>query len=379
MTIRECPSIQAIVGPGGKVDPHWQRWFGDLARAVNSTPASTPAPAVEYPSFVINGAGSVTADGAVAAGEFSVTLVGDKDSPPLTSFYGADSAGEKGFVPLYDGLEEGTGIALRDSGYIVIDTVASPDDLPLTGNTGEAVRVTDDEPGLYAWDGAAFTLDSAATGIVNVALADLADTGVGAALVKITRDAKGRVEGTETATAADLAYDNATSGLTATDVQAAIDEVVATVVSAGAWLTVKKSTDETRTATTTLADDSALTVNLAAGSYVIRLLVYYSIANATMDFKYAVASSGAVVTAYGFRRALQAGNAGGAGGQVEQPLSSLPNSTLTSSSAGTGYLEVELMVETSASGTVSFQWAQNTSDAGDCKVLKGSRLEYFGL
>lgn len=197
MTIRFPPSRQPIAG-GSVIDPHWERWFGDLAREVNTAATSTPAPPVEYPSFVINGAGSVTAAGAVAAGEFAITLVGDKDSPPPNSFYGADSAGEKGFVPLYDGLEEGQGIALRDSGYIIMDTVATPADLPLTGNTGEAVRVTESEVGIYAWDGSAFTLDTAATGVVSV---------------------------TCDATAAEIPYDNTTSGLAATEVQAAIDEV----------------------------------------------------------------------------------------------------------------------------------------------------------
>lgn len=249
MTIRECPSIQAIVGPGGKVDPHWQRWFGDLARAVNSTPASTPAPAVEYPSFVINGAGSVTADGAVAAGEFSVTLVGDKDSPPLTSFYGADSAGEKGFVPLYDGLEEGTGIALRDSGYIVIDTVASPDDLPLTGNTGEAVRVTESEVGIYAWDGSAFTLDTAATGVVSV---------------------------TCDATAAEIPYDNATSGLAATDTQDAVDELAA-MLAAGSPLSL--------VGTATVAGSAATTLTLSGLDLATdgRYVMYMVAKNATLS------------------------------------------------------------------------------------------------
>ena len=64
------------------------------------------------------------------------------------------------------------------------------------------------------------------SGRVTVRLVDLEDTGEGAGLYKITRDAKGRVEGTQAATAADLAYDNATSGLSATNVQAAIDEAL---------------------------------------------------------------------------------------------------------------------------------------------------------
>jgi hypothetical protein len=56
-------------------------------------------------------------------------------------------------------------------------------------------------------------------------LQELADSGQGVALFKITRDDYGRVEGTEQATAADLPYDNATSGLAADDTQAAIDEL----------------------------------------------------------------------------------------------------------------------------------------------------------
>lgn len=169
--IRKPPFLQSLVGLGNKIDAHWQRWFDELVQAVNngSTP-TPPAPTPDPLSFVISGAGSVTADGSVAGGEFTVTLENDKDNPPPNSFYGANVDGEKGFVPVYDALEEGQGIAIRDSGYIVIDTVGTPDDLPLTGNAGEAVRVTESEPGLYAWDGAAFTLDPAATGIVSIAL-----------------------------------------------------------------------------------------------------------------------------------------------------------------------------------------------------------------
>lgn len=64
-----------------------------------------------------------------------------------------------------------------------------------------------------------------ADGYAQVRLAQLADSGVGAALVKITRDVYGRIAGMEAATAADLPYDNAASGLAATEVQAAIDEL----------------------------------------------------------------------------------------------------------------------------------------------------------
>lgn len=45
---------------------------------------------------------------------------------------------------------------------------------------------------------------NAAAGVPTISLADLADTGVGAALVKLSRDAKGRVSGTQAATTTDL-------------------------------------------------------------------------------------------------------------------------------------------------------------------------------
>lgn len=175
MSLTPPPTNQPIAG-GSRVDPYWERWLGTLVRAVNSAGSSTPAPAPEPVSFVIDSSGSVASDGSVESGAFSVSLVNDKDNPPPNSFYGADTTGTKGFVPVYDALQEGTGIALLDSGYVIVDTVGTPDDLPLTGNAGEAVRVTESEPGLYAWDGAAFTLDPAATGIVAVGLdANLAD------------------------------------------------------------------------------------------------------------------------------------------------------------------------------------------------------------
>lgn len=176
MTVFLPKTGQPLVEGSGHPSAPYRRWMVAITDWINTADTSaTPAPAADA-SFVVSGAGSVTADGSVAGGEFVVMLVGDKDNPPPNSFYGVTTAGEKEFVPVYDALAEGQGIALRDSGYIVIDTVETPGDLPLTGIAGEAVRVTGAEPGLYAWDGAAFTLDPAATGIVAVGLdANLAD------------------------------------------------------------------------------------------------------------------------------------------------------------------------------------------------------------
>jgi hypothetical protein len=98
----------------------------------------------------------------------------------------------------------------------------------LPGNTWKAREIESaDATRIVVTDG------GGQAGNPTIDLAELADSGTGAALVKLTRDDYGRVEGTEAATAADLPYDNGTSGLTATDTQAAIDEVKAIADAAG--------------------------------------------------------------------------------------------------------------------------------------------------
>lgn len=216
---------QALVDPKtGHVTGPYRRWMQALNDWANTAASSTPTPAPEPVSFVVTGAGSIAASGSVAVGEFVVSLIGDRDHPLPTSFYGMTPDGEKGYTPLSAAIVAGTGILVTNSGYTAVDTVATPDDLPLTGNAGEAVLVTESDPGVYAWDGSAFTLDPAATGRVGVALDATADL---------------------------IAYDNSTSGLIAEDVQAALDELAAGDVGGiGAQIGFAR-TVSTTTATTT--------------------------------------------------------------------------------------------------------------------------------
>lgn len=88
-----------------------------------------------------------------------VSLEGDAEDPGFTTYYGTDVTGAKGW-------------------YAVSDALAS---------SGNIAKSTD------------------AAGVTSFDLVDLADSGTGAALVKITRDAKGRVSGTSAATTTDLA------------------------------------------------------------------------------------------------------------------------------------------------------------------------------
>lgn len=231
------PKIQEpIAGPGGFTSRAWYAYFESLRVAANGNAAIQKAidsilarlAALEDDAevdFQILGVGSVLVQGSVADGMVQLTLAGDENEPGRTFLYGTGPDGAKGWHRLYDAVEGGVGIAITDSGYTVLGEVDTPGDLPATGNAGEAWRVLD-PAGLYAWDGAAFALDEAATGVVGFALAELPDTGIGAALVKTTRDAYGRVEGQAAATASDLAFVPA-GGITATDVQAAIVQAAA--------------------------------------------------------------------------------------------------------------------------------------------------------
>ena len=108
--------------------------------------------------FTIIGVGSVQVQGSVAGGMVQLTLAGDANSPGNTFVYGTNADGEKGWHLLGDSFDTTT---------------------------------------------LARTVDPT-TGVVSYDLAELADTGIGAALVKLTRDGYGRVEGTEAATTDDL-------------------------------------------------------------------------------------------------------------------------------------------------------------------------------
>lgn len=107
----------------------------------------------------IIGLNSVSVVGQPSSGRVTITLEGDAEAPGATWYYGTGPDGARGWYQLSDGFDVTT---------------------DLTKTVDPTTNVT--------------TFD----------LADLSNTGVGAALVKITRDAKGRVEGTEAATTDDL-------------------------------------------------------------------------------------------------------------------------------------------------------------------------------
>lgn len=145
------------------------------------------------------------------------------------------------------------------------------------------------------------------------------------------------------------------------------------------WTMVKTTADLSRNTTATLADDSTLIAALSASTaYHVRIKVFFSSANATMDFKFALNYTG-TTTAVTCRRSFAAAGAT-AGTDNENTLMSnaLPGSTsATATTSGIGWVEIDLVIITGTAGTLSFQWAQNTSDAGALIRLRGSYLEYM--
>lgn len=129
-----------------------------------------------------------------------------------------------------------------------------------------------------------------------------------------------------------------------------------------------KSADETVTNSTTLQNDDALTVTVAASvKYHIRATIFITSASTTAGFKFALGGTCTVTSLKaqlflyddttnalaGFTRAEALGTSLGAG-----------------LGAGDNYAVIDGTVEVNAAGTLLIQWAQNTAD-----VLNGTTVE----
>lgn len=144
------------------------------------------------------------------------------------------------------------------------------------------------------------------------------------------------------------------------------------------WVTVMKTSDQNRT-NNTLSNDSALVITLAASTkYHIRGRVYFNTANATMDFKYALAYSGTITNIIAKRSHAVAGAVASTDNENTIAQNSILGSTaVTGTTTGIGYVEIDVVITTNATGTFGFQWAQNTTDGSNLTCMAGSYLEYY--
>lgn len=175
-----------VVGPDGMARNEWWLFWRSQAETLvaNGVPPEVIADiearlaALETSdSFQLVGLDSVVIYGTPQQGAVTVTLVGDSSNLGPTWFYGTLPGGARGWQRLFDAMEApNDGISLTDSGYLIDGIVPAVADLPGGGTIGHAYRVLGigglDTPGLYFWNGSAYVLDPAATGVVGVIATD---------------------------------------------------------------------------------------------------------------------------------------------------------------------------------------------------------------
>lgn len=133
--------------------------------------------------------------------------------------------------------------------------------------------------------------------------------------------------------------------------------------------TVIKTADETVNNSDTLQNDDELYFAIAANEiWVVEFDIFHN-SSATADIKFAVvAPSGATVHTYflGYRASAALAKVYRAGGGVSTDVDGVAGDTLER------YLAV--IINGSTAGNVQLQWAQNTQDASNTKVLANSML-----
>ena len=138
------------------------------------------------------------------------------------------------------------------------------------------------------------------------------------------------------------------------------------------WVTIVKPADTNRTSTTTVTDDPDLQFTMESGvSYFIDLFVNLYV-RANPDFKYTLNVPS------GFFRAMERITAQNTTITTDIITSAPANTVISASVDNYGFLRIMGPYATSASGTFSLQWAQNTSDGSNAAtVVAGSALRYF--
>ncbi len=139
---------------------------------------------------------------------------------------------------------------------------------------------------------------------------------------------------------------------------------------------VTKSSNESRASTTALSADSALVVSLATGIRFVQCTVYLSTANATMDFKFATGFTGTATVVAWYRRYSPAGATLGTDNEntLAGSGAQIASTAVAATTSGIARVDIEMLLDVTVSGTWQFQWAQNTSDAGQLTVLRGSNI-----
>lgn len=145
------------------------------------------------------------------------------------------------------------------------------------------------------------------------------------------------------------------------------------------WTRVEKTADQSKTADTTFADDSALLFAMDANAvYSIRLVLWIVVgASATPDFKWQLAGPAAptavsVVCGRGSSTVSWSDSFA-----VNTGYTGLNASPVDLGASGAGAVTCDIRVHNGANaGNLTVQWAQNASDAAATTLRAGSFIEY---
>lgn len=173
-------------------------------------------------------------------------------------------------------------------------------------------------------------------------------------------------------------------GISIVGLQAEIDALEATVaaIQQSSWITVKKTTDESRSnnpgsGADVVTDDGELKFSLAAsGVYTIRGTIYFEVSAVGTELKYRISGPSSPTRVQG---------------EVRHPVNvpfpavfrayaSLNERMIPFSGDTNGYGMAHidmLVINGSNAGTFSFQWCSSVSTAASVTVKKGSFLEYI--
>lgn len=140
------------------------------------------------------------------------------------------------------------------------------------------------------------------------------------------------------------------------------------------WTRAFKATTEARASTTTLADDAALVLAMAANTkYAFRLFVHYA-ANSTADFKYNMAGP-AGLTSDQYTAISNTFNATTLN-RVESARRLGTTYVYGDGVSNSGIVWLYGTVETGGTaGNLAFQWSLNTSNNPGASVYGGSYME----
>lgn len=137
------------------------------------------------------------------------------------------------------------------------------------------------------------------------------------------------------------------------------------------WIVVSKSSNETTQSDDTLSNDSALTFAVSASTkYAFRAVVHIN-TPAAADFKWSINGPAAPTLVHLHGRADDGSS------NLSYFNTAFGTSNAVTSTSTDYVLQIHGIVHNGAnSGTVAFQWAQNTSTASDTTVYAGSHIQY---